>query len=82
MGVANLSLVSVEITALDGVDLIEPLTVFTGQSFPEVNGNVMFEVFGEQIIAPSPTVDLVEEEDIDVAGIGILTLSISVQHIE
>ncbi|WP_100401097.1 hypothetical protein [Bacillus sp. FJAT-44742] len=79
MGVVGFCLVTVEITAIDGVDLIEPIVVFEEQSFPSANGTVTFEVFGEEITVPCPTEEPVEET-IEVAGIGVLTLQITAEE--
>ncbi|WP_088036075.1 hypothetical protein [Evansella clarkii] len=79
MGVVGFCLVTVEITAIDGVDLVDPIVVFTEQSFPSDNGTVTFEVFGEEVTAPCPTIEPVEET-VEAAGIGLLTLSITVEE--
>jgi hypothetical protein len=77
MGVAAFCLVTVEITAIGGVPLLEPVTVFAEAAFPEVNGFVTIEVLGETLTIPCPVVNL--EETITVEGIGVVTLLIQAQ---
>ncbi|WP_332632847.1 hypothetical protein [Halalkalibacter flavus] len=77
MGVAAFCLVTVQITAIGGVVLPDPITVFAEAAFPEVNGFVTIEVLGVPLTIPCPTVDLVET--ITVEGIGEVTLLIQAQ---
>ncbi|WP_100399059.1 hypothetical protein [Bacillus sp. FJAT-44742] len=79
MGVTTLCVVTVQITAIDGVVLPEPITVFANLTFPSENGIVTIDVLGVSVEVPCPTIDF--ETTIDVAGLGEVTLLIQAQHV-
>ncbi|MDQ0339025.1 hypothetical protein J2S00_001811 [Caldalkalibacillus uzonensis] len=75
MAVVGLCSVTVQVTAIDGVVLPDPITVFANTLFPKFNGIVTVTVFGQTVQFPCPSVDL--EEEIDVPGVGTVTLLIN-----
>ncbi|RKL68183.1 hypothetical protein CR203_06765 [Salipaludibacillus neizhouensis] len=79
MGVVGLCSVTVQITAIDGVDLLEPVTVFANVEFPAANGFVDIEVLGVPVEVDCPAMDF--ETTIDVAAIGLVTLLIQAEEV-
>ena len=66
MAVPSFCAVTVQITAINGIVLAEPITVLDGVFFPEVNGFVTITVLGVPLTIPCPTVDF--EQTITVNG--------------
>jgi hypothetical protein len=66
MAVPGLCSVTVQVTALAGIPLPAPITLFEDVTFPKVNGIATIEVLGVTLQIPCPSVDL--ELDITVNG--------------
>lgn len=66
--------VTVEIIAVGGIPLLTPIPVYVNLTLPATNGIINLNVLGVEIQVPAPSVDF--ETDINVAGLGLLTLRI------
>lgn len=78
MAVPAFCAVTVQITAINGIELAEPITVLDGVLFPEVNGFVTFTVLGVPLTVPCPAEDF--EQTITVNGT-LFTLLINAEPV-
>lgn len=71
--------ITIQITAMAGEILPEPITLIANITFPKVNGIVSVDILGVTLEIPCPSIDL--EKTINVPGIGEVTLLIQAEQV-